>query len=112
MRGRGITDTRGETVGISMIRSSMMDRGGKKGSRDISIIMGNISRCMYFCSILLRNMISINSFRSSMRLANYRCYFSKVKFKHKGRDRRNISKLDGLILSFINSFLGQKSRAD
>ena len=51
----------------------MMDKGGKKRSRDISIIMGNISRCMYFYSILLRNTISINSFRSSMRLVNYRC---------------------------------------
>ena len=45
----------------------------------------------------------INILRSSMRLANYRCYTSKVRFKHRGRDRWNISKLDGLIVSFVIS---------
>ena len=82
MRGRGNMDNRGGMVGSSMIRSSMMDLGGKKGGRGISSTMRNISRCMYFCSILFRNMISFNSFRSSMRLANYRCYTSKVRFKY------------------------------
>ena len=77
MRGRGNMYNRG-----GMIGSSMMDKGGKKGIRGISSTVGNISRCMYFCSILLRNMIGINSFRSSMRLANYRYYTSKVRFKY------------------------------
>ena len=105
IRGRGNMDNRGGMVGSSMIRSSMrlanyrcytsnvrfkymegssmirismVDRGGMEGSMCISTTMGNSSRFMYSCSILLRNMIINNRLRSSMRLANYRCYTSKV----------------------------------
>ena len=89
--------------GGSMIRSSMVDRGSMVGSRGISSTMRNSSRCMYSCSILLSIMISINSLRSSMRLANYRCYTSIVRLKHRGGDRRSISKLDGLMVRLITS---------
>ena len=109
MVGSGMVDNRGGIVGSSMvdggsmIRSSMVDRGGMVGSRGISSTIGNSSRCMYSCSILLSIMISINSLRSSMRLANYGCYTSKVRFKYRGRYRRSISKLDGLMVRLITS---------
>ena len=47
IRGRGNMNNRGGMVG-----SSMMDRGGKKGSRGISSTMGNISRCM--CMLIFK----------------------------------------------------------
>ena len=97
----GMVDNRGGIVG-----SSMVDGGSMVRSRGISSTIGNSSRCMYSCSILLSIMISINSLRSSMRLANYRCYTSKVRFKYRGRDRRSISKLDGLMVRLITSCQG------
>ena len=97
----GMVDNRGGIVG-----SSMVDGGSMVRSRGISSTIGNSSRCMYSCSILLSIMISINSLRSSMRLANYRCYTSKVRFKYRGRYRRSISKLDGLMVRLITSCQG------
>ena len=97
----GMVDNRGGIVG-----SSMVDGGSMVRSRGISSTIGNSSRCMYSCSILLSIMISINSLRSSMRLANYRCYTSKVRFKYRGRYGRSISKLDGLMVRLITSCQG------
>ena len=112
MVGSSMEDRGGMVDGSSMVRSGMVDnRGGIVGSsmvrsRGISSTIGNSSRCMYSCSILLSIMISINSLRSSMRLANYRCYTSKVRFKYRGRYRRSISKLDGLMVRLITSCQG------
>ena len=103
MVGSSVMDRGGMVDGSSMVGSSMVDRGGMVGSRGISSTIGNSSRCMYSCSILLSIMISINSLRSSMRLANYGCYTSKVRFKYRGRYRRSISKLDGLMVRLITS---------
>ena len=103
MVGSSMVDRGGMVDGSSMVGSSMVDRGGMVGSRGISSTIGNSSRCMYSCSILLSIMISINSLRSSMRLANYGCYTSKVRFKYRGRYRRSISKLDGLMVRLITS---------